>query len=177
MLVRILGFGCNWWRRFGRNPDDRLRYTKHAAFYNSSGVRCGSKIRRHWVIPGLIRFNGSGNLAAHNGDSLVGSTFSCTEPIFALGGNRVVFKERVSNAAVPDCFLVAMTSDGFGLIDFGSNEWLSAHALAVAASHLREKQEALLLMRLGDWAETNIGRWYLTATKELATGATLLLAE
>lgn len=177
MLVRILGLGCNWWRRFGRNPEDRFRFTKHAAFYNSTGVRCGRKIRRHWVIPGLIRFNGSNNLAAHHVDHLVGSTFSCTEPIFALGGNRVVFRERMTGNAVPDCYLVVIASDTSGMIDFQLREWLSPQALPIAASHLREKQEAMLLMRFGDWVETNIGRWYLTQTNKLSVGATLLLAE
>ena len=58
MLVKILGFGSNWWARFGRDPQDRYRYTRHAAYFNSTGVRCGNKMRRYWVVPGLIRFNG-----------------------------------------------------------------------------------------------------------------------
>ena len=61
MLVKILEFGSNWWARFGRDPHDRYRYTKHAAYFNSTGVRCGSKMRRYWVVPGLIRFNGVGD--------------------------------------------------------------------------------------------------------------------
>ena len=46
MLVKILGFGSNWWARFGRDPQDRYRFTRHAAYFNSTGVRCGNKIRR-----------------------------------------------------------------------------------------------------------------------------------
>lgn len=177
MLVRILGFGCNWWRRFGPDPEDRFRYTKHAAYFNSTGVRCGRKIRRHWVIPGLIRFNGSSNLAVHHVDRLVGSTFSCTKPIFALGGNRVVFRERASGSVEPDCYLVVVASERFGIINFQLPGWFAPDVLPLAASHLREKQESMLLMRLGDWIETDIGRWYLTPTNKLNTGATLQLAE
>ena len=61
MLVKILEFGSNWWARFGRDPHDRYRYTRHAAYFNSTGVRCGSKMRRYWLVPGLIRFNGVGD--------------------------------------------------------------------------------------------------------------------
>src|SRR5581483_274962 len=43
VLVRILSFGCNWWARFGHDPEDRYRYTRRAAYYNSTGVRCGNK--------------------------------------------------------------------------------------------------------------------------------------
>ena len=56
MLVKILEFGSNWWARFGRDPSDCYRYTKHAAYFNSTGMRCaGSKMRRYWIVPGLIR--------------------------------------------------------------------------------------------------------------------------
>lgn len=58
MSVKILGFGLSWWARFGRHPGDPWRFTRHAAYYNSAGVRCGNKIRRHWIVPGLVRFNG-----------------------------------------------------------------------------------------------------------------------
>lgn len=43
MLVKILNFGCNWWRRHGSDPEDSFRYTRRAVFYNSTGVQCGSK--------------------------------------------------------------------------------------------------------------------------------------
>lgn len=47
MLVKVLSFGTNWWARFGRDPFDPRRFTRHAAYYNSTGVRCGRKVRRH----------------------------------------------------------------------------------------------------------------------------------
>ena len=84
MLVKILGFGSNWWARFGRDPQDRYRFTRHAAYFNSAGVRCGSKIRRHWIVPGLIRFNGVGDFNPQFPNRAVGKTFECTDLIFAL---------------------------------------------------------------------------------------------
>jgi hypothetical protein len=175
MLVKITAFGCNWWRRFGSDPNDRFRYTKHAACYNSSGVQCGKKIRRHWVVPGLIRFNGAGNFAAHDLNCYIGRTFSCTEPVLALGGNRVLFQERVADDSTPDFFLVVVSSSRYGLFDFHS-EWKSEGAVPIAASHLREQQEAMLLMRVGDWVETAVGRWHLTKTDQLSIGAALQLS-
>ena len=90
MLVKILGFGSNWWARFGRDPQDRYRYTRHAAYFNSTGVRCGNKMRRYWVVPGLLRFNGVGDFNPQFPNRAVGKTFECTDLIFALGGNRVL---------------------------------------------------------------------------------------
>jgi hypothetical protein len=176
MLVKILSFGCNWWRRYGSDPGDSFRYTRRAVFYNSTGVQCGSKIRRHWVIPGLIRFNGGSDFAPHHFHRCIGQTFRCTDPVYAFGGNRVVFESRLKSAE-PDYFLVVVSNDRFGAFDFRSAEWMSADCHPIAASHLRETQEAMLLMKLNGWVQSDIGRWHLTPTKQLQTGAMLLLAE
>jgi len=177
VLVKILSFGCNWWKRFGRDPEDRFRYTRHAAFYNSTGVQCGNKIRRHWIIPGLIRFNGIGDFNPHYPSRSVGHTFSCTEPVFAFGGNRVVFETKVRKCADPDYFLVAVSSERFGVFDFHSRLWKSESAHAIAASDLRKKQEAMLLMSTDDWISSSLGRWRLRLTNDLAVGAILQLDE
>jgi hypothetical protein len=65
MLVKILSFGTNWWARFGRDPRDPWRFTRHAAYYNSTGVRCARKVRRHWIVSGLIRFDGVSDFNPH----------------------------------------------------------------------------------------------------------------
>ena len=82
MLVKILEFGSNWWARFGRDPHDRYRYTRHAAYFNSTGVRCGSKMRRCWIVPGLIRFNGVGDFNPQFPNRAVGRCLNA--PILSL---------------------------------------------------------------------------------------------
>ena len=177
MLVKILSFGCNWWRRFGADPDDRFRYTRRAAFYNSTGIQCGSKVRRHWVIPGLVRFNGAGDFNLHLPNRSMGQTYCCTEPVFAYGGNRVVFHNQAGSRAIPDRFLVVVSSERFGTFDFYSPDWKSRTAIPIAASQLRDKQEAMLLMNVGDWVCSNLGRWRLTPVTDLSVGAMLRLDE
>ena len=178
MLVKILGFGCNWWRRYGADPSDRFRYTKHAAFYNSTGVQCGSKIRRHWIIPGLIRFNGATGHIHHDLSLCIGQTFVCTEPVFALGGHRVVFEKKAEKQdKTPDYFLVVISGERFGAVRFESPTWKSDDSQVIAASRLREKQETMMLMRLESWIDTSLGRWQLTRLADLQTGAALQLAE
>ena len=104
ILVKILEFGSNWWARFGRDSHDRYRYTKHAAYFNSTGVRCGSKMRRYWIVPGLIRFNGVGDFSPQFPSRAVGEIFECTDLVFARGGNRVLFRRKVAQSRPPDYF-------------------------------------------------------------------------
>ncbi len=175
MLVRILGFGINWWARFGRDPEDCYRYTKRTAYYNSTGVRCGNKIRRHWIVPGLIRFNGASDFNPHFPMRSIGCTFSCTEPVFAFGGNRIVFQKRVSGTIEPDFFLVVVSSERFGLFDFESPACKCETTRVIAASHLRNRQEAMLLMKPGGWISSNLGHCRLTSTNQVAARALLQL--
>ena len=79
ILVKILGFGSNWWARFGRDPLDRYRYTRHAAYFNSTGVQCGRKMRRYWIVPGLVRFNGVGDFSPQRPSRSLGVTFECAD--------------------------------------------------------------------------------------------------
>jgi hypothetical protein len=173
MLVQVLSFGTNWWARFGRDADDPHRFTRHAAYYNSTGVRCGSKIRRHWIISGLIRFNGVGNFNPNLPDRAIGRTFICSDLSRAFGGHRLLFQVKAHKSAVPDCYLVVVSSGVHGSIDFSSGVWKSVFSRVIAASQLRDKQEAMLLMKPSDWIQTNTGFWQLSADPSSGQRATL----
>lgn len=173
MLVRVLSFGTNWWARFGRDSQDPYRFTRHAAYYNSTGVRCGSKVRRHWVVPGLIRFNGVGDFNPHRPETAIGKTFSCSELVFAFGGNRLLFERRIARATIPDCYLVVMNSLSHGHINFASDAWKSASTAVIAASRLRETEETMLLMHTADWVETDRGFWQLQTSDSTQESARL----
>ena len=176
MLVKILEFGSSWWARFGRDSHDRHRYTRHAAYFNSTGVRCGNKMRRYWIVPGLIRFNGVGDFNPHFPSRAVGEIFECSDLVFARGGNRVLFRRRVAKSYRPDCFLLVMSSDRFGAPRFQGSD-RPGSATPIAVSHLGEKQEAMLLMKPGDWVRSALGVWQLTVAPNLRHGASLQLLE
>jgi hypothetical protein len=175
MLVKILEFGSNWWARFGRDPQDRYRYTKHAAYFNSTGVRCGSKMRRYWMVPGLIRFNGVGDFSPQFPNRAVGEVFECADLVFACGGNRVLFRRKVAQSRRPDYFLSVVSSRRFGAVSFETSDWKSESLIPIAVSHIRETQEAMLLMRAGDWIRSTLGIWQLTIAPSLRHGAALEL--
>lgn len=161
MLVHVLKFGSNWWARFGSDPADRYRFTRHAAYFNSTRLRFGNKIRRHWIVPGLIRFKGIGDFNPHFPFRSVGAVFDCTDLIFPCGGNRVLFQRRADHSVLPDHFLVVLSNDQFGTFDCQRSDWKAASVLPIAVSESREKQEAMLLMKLHDWVRTTLGVWQL----------------
>jgi hypothetical protein len=175
MLVRVLNFGSNWWARFGSDAADPDRLTRHAAYYNSTGIRCGSKVRRHWLVPGLLRFNGVSDFNAGRPKSLLGQTFDCSELAFAFGGNRLLFERKARADAVPDCYLVVVNSLQHGSVDFSSGTWKSPSARVIAASGLRLVQEVMLLMLVGNWVATAWGFWQLLASHTIPGSVALEL--
>ena len=157
--------------------NDPHRFSRRAAYFNSTGVQCGRKIRRHWIVPGLIRFNGIGDFNPHFPLRSIGQTFSCTELTFAYGGNRVLFKQKLQMTELPDSYLVVVSSPRFGRIDFDCANWKSESVRSVAISHLREKQEAMLLMQPDDWVSTDLGYWQLRVNPGFRNGAALELVD
>ncbi|MBZ5574419.1 MAG: hypothetical protein LAO09_21390 [Acidobacteriia bacterium] len=175
MSVKILGFGSNWWARYGRDPNDGYRYTRRAAYYNSAGVRCGQKIKRHWVVSGVIRFNGIGDFDPHFPGRAIGQTFDCSDLVFACGGNRILFVRRTSKPAIPDWYLVVVSSERFGIFDFEDPSWKSESTQSISVSQLREQQEAMLLMKGGEWVRNSSGTWRLMTCPNPPPGAALQL--
>jgi len=177
MSVKILAFGSNWWMRHGRHCSDAYRYTRHAAYYNSAGVRCGQKIKRHWIFPGLIRFNGVGDFDPHFPGRSIGEIFRCSDMEFACGGNRILFVRRIPKTTVPDRYLVVVSGERFGGLDFANPNWKSEFTEPISISQLRASQEAMLLMSDGDSLCTRLGVWQLRVRSGLPNGAALELVE
>ena len=177
MSVKILGFGSNWWARFGRDPNDPCRYTRHAAFYNSAGVRCGRRIKRHWIVSGLVRFNGVGDFDPHFPSRAIGQTFWCSDLAFACGGNRILFICKAPKTTIPDHYLVVVSSGRFGIFDFDGPSWKSESTQPISVSQLRQRQEAILLMKEGEWVRSRLGSWRLMTCPKLLLGAALKLFE
>jgi len=163
MPVKVISFGSNWWVRFGRDVHDRYRFTRRAAYFNSTGLRSGSKVRRYWIVPGLLRFNGAGDFNPQFPDRAIGATFECADLTFAFGGNRLLFVRRIRNCPLPDYYLLALASERCGAFYCRNSGWTSESVVPIAVSQHRDRAEALLLMRLGDWVRTSLGIWQLRA--------------
>ena len=161
MVVKILAFGTSWWRRSGSDPMLPQSSKRHTAYFNSTGVLCGTKVRRHWIVPGLVRFNAAGMLDARFPGSCTGQNVSCSEISNCWGGNRFVCYQKASRFVSPDCYLAVLNARSHGLINFCSGGWKSADALVIAASQLHERQEVMLLMKSRSWVRTTLGLWRL----------------
>ena len=172
MLVKILNFGSNWWARFGEDVHDRYRFTRHAAYFNSTGLRSGNHVRRHWIVPGLIRFNGVGGFNPHFPNRALSKTFE-TDLTSAYGGSRLLFVKKTEQMLAPDYYLVVLSSETIGAINFADAGWKSDSAMPIAVSSSGCRQEAMLLMKPLDRVLTSLGVWRLKPAPKLRYGVSL----
>ncbi len=160
MRVEILGFGSIWRRRLGKGPDDLKRFAQ-AAYYNTTGVMVGGKLRTRPRIVGHVRFNGAGGFNPNNPARMIGQVFDCDEPCVWQGQNKLFFKAVLPCKAKPDHYLVATRAQELGRLMVGLPGWSSDDVWVIALSECGGEQETLLLMAAHGWVRTSIGKYTL----------------
>src|SRR5574340_647601 len=151
MLVAVNGFGSIWTRRLGRDAGSATHYGRDAAFYNTTGVPVGEKIRARSRIDGFARFNGSSGFTPHDPARMLNRLFDCAEPCTRNDGGHVLFERLAGTVRTPDCYLVTTRDELTGWVDVDSGSWKSRECFLIAFSQSDLHQEAMLLMPAFGW--------------------------
>jgi hypothetical protein len=161
MIVRCLSFGSLWWLRPGNQISDPLRFSTHAAAFNTTGFRDGSRERRLWHVSGVVRINLASHARAIGADTLGESCYQSPGPERRGEWNRLLLGKHAGHTVRVDRMLLCTLSTVIGRIDF-DNPWHDEGVNVVAGSALRGIQETLLLAVPGSELRTEIGIWEVT---------------
>jgi hypothetical protein len=170
MVVRIIGFGSNWWEMHSRDASDPYCFRRRAAWFNSTALKCGRRVRFSAVYPGQVRFNTTSGFNPEFPTRALGKTFLCAGPNQYGGKAHLLFVCPAKEMA-PDAWLVTMNSSVHGPIQFDKPGWRSAGVQPISISLRGGRYEAMLLMGIMDWVQSAVGRWTIAAD-----GRRLLLA-
>jgi hypothetical protein len=160
LVVQVLSFGSAWWVRPGRDVGDPERYTRRAAYFNSTGIEAGGKIHTAGPVHGLVRFNISSGLDPHRTQNNIGQVFCFTEVERYRETNRLLALRRATKGATPTHFLLRVSSILHGTLS-PTRRWRSADVQTIAVSRYRGRQESLLLMTAQSVIRTSLGTWTL----------------
>lgn len=176
MLVAVTGFGSVWRHRLGKK-DERGRFAQ-PVYYNTTGVPVKGKIRQRPEICGYARFDRVGGFDPNHLSRMMDRVFECAEPSVWMGYNKLLFRRILKNgdAARPDCSLVITSSDFMGQLAVGSEDWRSNDTWLLSFSESKGAQEAMLLMPIGGWIRTTLGRFVLACCEPRQRRARLLLS-
>lgn len=153
MLVSILGFGSIWEQRIGKDSSDPFRYSRHAAFYNTTGIRIGDKYKYLWKLGGKIRFQGGSAFDSARTANNLNCVFECDEPEPRFTWMQMCCKRRLRKPEIPDWFLFRITSGETGWIDLKNWSAKSDDTFLLSYSAEPPEQELLILMRTDAWIE------------------------
>lgn len=157
MRIAVTGFGSIWTRRLGRDSESTTRCARDAAFYNTTGVPVGGKIRARSREYGVARFNGSAGFTPHNPARMLNRVFECAAPCRRSNGNHVLFERLSAEPGVPDFYLVAIREEVTGWIVRDRATWKADECLLISFSESDLHQEAMLLMPPFSWLRGSNG--------------------
>jgi len=160
--VRVISFGTNWWAAHSDDVSDPFCFRRRVAWFNSAGLKYGRRLRLCWVYPGHIRFNQNSGFHPEYPQRSVGKTFLCSGPNNLRGRTHLLFS-RVVDSCVPDRYLITVNETSTGRISFASPAWRSSSVQPISVSLRGSRYEAMALMSAGDWIETDLGRWIISA--------------
>ena len=176
MYVRVISFGTNWWAMRSQDTRDPLCFRRRAAYFNAAALMSGRRLHHSAIFPGQIRFNGKSGFDPEFPLRAIGKTFLCSAPRQFAGKMHLLF-ERRAGEMMPDAHLVTLNSAEHGAIQFAKPGWKSTGAKPISISLRGQRYEAMLLFEIGDWVESDLGRWQVDQAecrirlKEVSEGA------
>ncbi len=162
MYVRVISFGTNWWMMHPSDTGDPYCFRRGAAYFNAAALKSGRRLHHSAIYPGQIRFNTQSGFDPEFPSRAIGKTFLCSGPNEFAGKVHLLFLQLVKDVH-PDGYLVALNSMEHGLIRFRKPGWMSVGVKPISISMRGLRFEAMLLIRTGDWIESDLGRWRVNA--------------
>jgi hypothetical protein len=178
MLVSILGFGSIWTRRVAKDA----QYAEHfcasgTAYYNTTGVLAGDRIRNRPCTFGVARFNGNGGFRPDCAYRMLYKVFECEPPCSWNGHNKILFKTLLARPEKPDTYLVIVTAEQSGGINKDqAGGWLHHDAQLISFSECRGKQEVMLVMPAFSWVRGRVGTFFMEPVVQRPWEARLVLS-
>lgn len=157
-----MDFGSVWRHRLGK-CDMQGRLTG-AVYYNTTGVLVSGNVRQRPQICGYARFDTIGGFDPNHPSRMVGRVFECAEPSVWMDHNKLLFRRILKRGEHPDYFLVVAKSELVGQLPVGKQCWRSPDTWLFSLSECPGQQEAMLLMAIGDWFGTVLGRFVLESS-------------
>ena len=158
MVIHCVSFGLLWWLRPGNQTSDPLRFSSHAAVFNTTGFVSGSRERRLWHIAGVIRINLGMHRDTDDARRFEASRYECTGLERRGEWNRVLLGRRLDRTVKAEKIIVCARSSVIGRIQFDVS-WHGNGIQVLAGSAFRGEQETLLLATPGAQLQTDAGAW------------------
>jgi hypothetical protein len=171
MIVRCLSFGTAWWLRPYLDPKTGQIIRQQSTFMNTTGFRRGKRVVWGHKTAGFVRLNAATHPSLTDPAELLQSNFKISGIESFRNSNRILLGKRVASGAPCDAYLVTLTSEEYGQIDFTS-DWRSPKVRIVSSSfnstgHSNQQETMLLVPNLGT-IKSSLGEWGIIWNSRIA---------
>lgn len=178
MLISVLGLGSIWTRREAKPTLRPGHFAVPAvAYYNTTGVLVGNKLRNRSCVYGVARFNASGGFRPDCMHQMVEKVFDCESPCVWNGHNKVLFKNLLRRPERPDAYLVIVTDEqSGGIARERAGGWLHHDGHLISFSECNGRQEVMMIMPAYTWVRGRLGTFFLEPKAQEPWHARLVLS-
>lgn len=154
------------------HPGDRFA---PPVYYNTTGVAVHGVKHQRSRICGYARFDAVGGFDPNHLSRMIDRVFECADPSVWMGYNKLLFMRVLKARERPERFLVIARSCLIGSLAVGTEGWRSSDTWLLSLSACPNQQEAMLLMPIGGWIQSDIGRFMLECPEPRSWLARLVL--
>ena len=176
MRISVLGFGSIWTLRSARKARAEERFdTRDLAYYNTTGVDVGGKLRNRPRLYGVARFNGNSGFRPECWHRMLYKVFDCESPCTWNGHKKILFKTLLRGPEKPDAYLVVVKSEQTGGIA-KRGDWLHSETTLISFSECGADQEVMVVMPPYSWLRGVLGTFFLEPAAARPWEARLVLS-
>jgi len=149
MLVAVQSLGSIWTAR-------GVTAGRQRAYYNTTGVAIGAKIRNRSCVYGYVRVDECSGFEPDSLPRLIHRVFESEGVTVWKGHNKLFLKRPMPAGTRPDAHLFAVTSAEIGEIDRNAT-WTCDPAKLISFSDGNRQQEVLLILPSFGWVRGRRG--------------------
>jgi len=149
MLVAVQSLGSIWTSRATSAPPDS-NAARRCAYYNTTGVVAGNKLRSRSCIYGNVRLDECSGFNPRFAERIIHRVYESDGVTVWNGRNKLFLRQLAPNGTRPDAYLFRINPADTGWIDRAA-AWKCDGARVVSFSEGNGQQEALIVLPAFGW--------------------------
>ena len=176
MLVAVQSFGSIWTARGASTKAHCANSARPGAYYNTTGVLAGGKLRNRSCLYGYIRVDECSGFHPRFADRLIHRVYESEGVSVWNGRNKLFLRQLTADGTGPDVYLFQVCPADTGWID-RAGFWKCDVAQVVSFSEGNGQQEALIVLPPFGWVRGTQGTFCADPRPGRPTIAVLSRAE
>ena len=176
MLVAVQSFGSIWTARGASTEAHCANSARRGAYYNTTGVLAGGKLRNRSCLFGYVRVDECSGFHPRLADRHIHRVYDSEGVSVWKGRNKLFLRQLTADGTRPDVYLFRVCPADTGWID-RAGFWKCDAAQVVSFSEGNGQQEALIVLPPFGWVRGTQGTFCADPRRDRPWIAVLSRAE